>query len=511
MQSLTDTLTSRMVAEAPQKKSFDWQLVFSIGALIVCGSFTYTIYPPPVNAAALGLVMGIYYYSLHKQDLISFFIQLFIGNFFIFGNKFGGNYNLAAFAAIVFYTAINGKIAFLRNSIFDRSIKTALFIWCMFAFLSITGGNMFPFSIELQNFFAFCILLFSFYLVSRIEFTENDIYKFIVTVSIFAGYEFFLALNQKYLLFNSPFPFFPNTNEAIDFDMGVVRSFSTLNNFEAFAEFSASLIMLLLPGVLSGSFIKKSKPFYYLSITAMLLSCLSIVFSGTRSSMLLLPFAIVTICIMLGRRLKASIVISVIAGSLILFAINTQYKLVDFSVFAERSEGMDMDHMSVGMMVSGEGMNRGGLFPYAFQQMKKTGIIGRGYFVSADEYHAVQFEKGAVSEGIADYHNLYMSTYVMFGAIGFLAMMFLFFYSLIKGWQTYWQLRKEKHFLIDLLLGFNVLFFYLMINQFKIQFIREINYFTVIMLLLALYISLTWMLRQDAFIKKSDERKHLAS
>ncbi len=215
-----------------------WELFFTIVGLIVCGSFTYSIYPAPVNAAALGLMVGLFYYRLQRQQPILFFIQLFIGNFFIFGTKFGGNYNIAAFASIVFYLAIHGKISFLKPSVFDRSVKGAVFIWAVFHFLSVMGGNHFALALELQSVFAFFMVLFLFSLVSRIPFTENDIYKFVIAICIFFGYEFLVAFNQKYELYDSPFPFFPKTDKTIEYDMGIVRSVSTLNDFEAFAEFS---------------------------------------------------------------------------------------------------------------------------------------------------------------------------------------------------------------------------------------------------------------------------------
>ena len=502
MQSLTNTVSATMAKSTAENKTSDWHLFFTVGALILCGSFTYSIYPPPVNAAALAMMTGLFYFSLHKHDPVSFFIQLFIGNFFAWGNKYGGNYNITAFAAIVFYTAINGQISFLRSSILDKSIKTALFIWCVFDLLSIIGGNLFPLSVELQSFFAFCIMLFSVSFVSRIDFTENDIYKFVVAISIFFGYEFLVAFNQKYELINSPFPFFPKTDNTIEFELDIVRSVSTLNNFEAFGEWCISIIALLLPGILSGSFLKKNVLFYYFSIATVLMAILCMVFSGTRSSMLLLPLVVISAFIMLGKRLKTKIVVWMVVGVTGLFFLNTAFKFIDFNVLTERSEAsVDLDHLTLISILNGDQMNRGGLFPYAMKQVEKTNIIGRGYFVSPDEYRAVHFKKGDMDDNIADYHNLYMSSYVVWGAIGFLCMMYLFFRSLVVGWKTYWTIRKKNYFTTDLLLGCNLLFLFLMINQFKIQLIRDINYFTIIMLMLAFYISLTWQLRQTALVK----------
>ncbi len=503
MELLSDTLSTSVTNNA-EGKSTSLQLFVAITALILSGSFTFSIYPPPVNAAALALITGLFYFSLQRHDAVSFFIQLLIGNFFPWGDKWGGNYNIAAFAAIILYTAINGKITFLRHSILDKSVKTALFIWCIFDLLSVTGGNSFSITVELINFFAFGMMVYLFYFFSRINLTENDFYRIVFALCVFFGYEFLVAFNQKYELINSPFPFFPKTNETIDFDLGIVRSVSTMDNFEAFAEWCLSLITLLLPGILSGSFIKKNRFFSYFSMFTIVLAVMSIVFSGTRSSMLLLPFVIISAFILLGKRIKAKVIVYFFVSIIALFFLNSAIKIVDFSVLSERSENsMDFEHMTLMSFLNGDQMNRGGLFPYAMQQVENTGVLGRGYFVSPDEYRLVQFKKGDIDEFVADYHNLYMSSYVMWGAIGFLSMMYLFFYSIWKGWKTYWHIRKHNHYTTDLLLGCNLLFLFLMINQLKIQFIRDITYFTIIMLMLAFYISLTYYLRKTVSIKET--------
>ena len=357
MQSLAHILPVNS-KEISQKSSFDWLLVITTVALILCGSFTYSIYPPPVNAAALGLMVGLFYYALQRHDPVSFFIQLLVGNFFIFGNKLGGNYNLAAFASIVFYMAINGKMPFLRQSVYDSAIKTALVIWCIFQLLSVMGGNTFPLPIEIQNVLSFFMLAYLFYFVSRIPFTADDFYKIVVTLSIFFWYEFAVSLNQKYEFYYSTIPFFPSIDKTVDFDMDIVRSSSTLNNFEAYAELCTSLISLLLPGILSGGWLKKSKLFFYFSILTILVALVSIVLSATRSSFFLLPIAVAGTCIMLGKRLKAKLIIGFIIALGAFFVLNISLKIVDFSVFEERSESMD--NVSLETMLNGDAMNRGG-------------------------------------------------------------------------------------------------------------------------------------------------------
>ena len=83
MEALAYT-SRRALKEKPKSLTVDWQLLITLAILIPTGSFTYSIYPAPVNAAALAIMIAIYYRSLHLHDPVSFFLQLFIGNFFHF-------------------------------------------------------------------------------------------------------------------------------------------------------------------------------------------------------------------------------------------------------------------------------------------------------------------------------------------------------------------------------------------------------------------------------------------
>ncbi|HUR11223.1 MAG TPA: hypothetical protein VM012_07630, partial [Flavitalea sp.] len=76
---------------------------------------------------------------------------------------------------------------------------------------------------------------------------------------------------------------------------------------------------------------------------------------------------------------------------------------------------------------------------------------------------------------------------VIWGYGGALVFVLIFIASLTKGIRSYKRNRGAPPAYRDLLLGFNLLFFLFLINQLKIQFIREINYFMLILILLAIY------------------------
>jgi hypothetical protein len=59
-----------------------------------------------------------------------------------------------------------------------------------------------------------------------------------------------------------------------------------------------------------------------------------------------------------------------------------------------------------------------------------------------------------------------------------------------RGVRLYKRVRFESSALNDLLLGFNMALVLLLVNQLKIQFVRDVNYFMMILILLSLYSNL---------------------
>jgi len=100
-----------------------------------------------------------------------------------------------------------------------------------------------------------------------------------------------------------------------------------------------------------------------------------------------------------------------------------------------------------------------------------------------------------------------MSAIVLWGYLGALMLLLLFFFSMYRGFKLYFKLKKHQFFLIDFLLGFNLLFMFFMINQFKIQFIRDANYFMLILILLSIYNSLIYLLSQKIVVIPTENLK----
>lgn len=466
-----------------------WVIVAKSLLMIVAGNFTFGAYSMLLNLGAALLVMFIFLTTLLKLDFFSFFVQLFICNHFPFGSDFGGIYNLIAALALIIFIFVNGKSSFFRKSTIPYFSKICLVVLIVIQILSVLNGDGFSVGQKIMAIIPFYILLFLFYFSSKINIAENELIKLIKVIGIFSIYSFIVSVNQNFNYYYTDFAFFPNYDSTAEFQMDIIRSAGTLGNFEAYAEYSLSLFALLIPGILSGSFKQKGNRFYYFCIGILLISAFSIILSGTRSSMLLLPVVFIAACFFVRNRLNPKVVFSIIFCTLIFFVLNANANWIDFELLLVRNENIDFTNLNYSRIISGEDMNRGSVFAYGINKIEHTsGILGEGFYTNRVDYAQVHFGKGA-DVIIPDYHNLYMSAIVIWGFLGAFAFIYLFFAAIYTGLITYQNFRKDKSYLVDLLIGFNLLFLFLFINQFKIQFIRDANYCLIIFFLLSIYIS----------------------
>lgn len=456
----------------------------------------------PVTIVALLIIIFLFYISLHKKDYFSFLMQLFICNHFTYGYEIGGTFNLAASIALIGHLFIHGKDFFAET----RFTKTTVFLiiaFCVVEVLSLANSGT-PSNVLLISSITFFNFFFLFYYCSKIKLDPTHYIKIVQIMGIYFVYMFINALNQRYSFFVSPYEFFPNLGEDIVWELDIPRSAGTLGNFEFYAEYSISIIALCLPGILSGEFKKVGLGFYLFTILIAALGLFAIVLSGTRSSILLLPVMIIFTIILLGRRVKVLNIVVGTIGLMLLFAANASYKFFDFEVFSKRSEQVDMNNLTLKSVMSGKDMNRGELFEYGFKKIERSGgFFGDGYFTKRGQYVAAHFDK-ARTDDIPDYHNLYMSAVVLWGYLGAFILLYFFFSTMVRGFLLYYKLKRQHYYMVDLLLGFNLLFLFLMINQFKIQFIRDSNYFMLILIILVFYNSLIYLLSRTIIYPKKN-------
>ncbi|AYN66680.1 O-antigen ligase domain-containing protein [Euzebyella marina] len=481
---------SLKIIQVRDHSSPTWLLTLSIILMTLFGCLTDATYPVFVNIVALATLIILFIFWLEREDYTSFLIQLVIGNFFIFGAKYGGNFNISASLAILVVYLAKGKFTTLGPSSLKSSLLKVLFLWWLLQLLGVWAGNEFPLTFKVQSILAFSLLLYLFYFTSKINLTANKLTTIFIALTLFFYYLFLVSVNQRYIFINYDLPFLPLNPDNVDYELGIIRSSATLGNFEAYAEFCVSFIAILFPSFISGSLYAQSKKLYVLVLIAMPISVYSMVLTATRSSMLLLPFILLTALVILGRRVKTLVLFRFSMFILILLLLNSTFHVIDFSVFLERSKSIDFERLTISKLISGEEMNRGDVFDYAWNEVKEANtLIGRGYFSTIDEYRSNHFPVDNIGDGIADYHNIYLSSYVLWGSVGSFCLTILFFYAIYNGLVTYWKFKEHGSFVVDLILGFTIMFSFFLVNQLKIQFIRDVNYFMLVLLLLAIFIS----------------------
>lgn len=487
------------------KKTSIASTLLKIIALAIIGQFTYSKFPIPVVLLALFLITLIFFITLYKKDFFGFLMQLFICNHYTYGYEIGGTFNFVASVALIAYLLRYGN-EFFANITLQKNTVFLILGLGIIQVLCLIGGSTST-GLKISSTICFLNFFFLFYYCSKVNLDAQKYIQFIYITGIFFLYMFVNAINQRYDYFVSPVDFFPNVGPNAEWELGIPRAAGTLGNFEYYAEYSISIIAICLPGVLSGSFRAVSKRFFLFSIGLCGLGVLAIVLSGTRSSILLLPFLVLLTIVFLYRRLSIKIVLIGASAVALFFVINTIHTIVDFSIFTKRSEEVDMKHVSLKSILSGKDMNRGEIFEYGFKKIEKNrGLLGSGYFTNRRMYIVAHFDKVRPDE-IPDYHNLYMSAVVLWGYLGAIMFLSLFFISMYRGFKLYFKLKKHQFFLVDFLLGFNLLFMFLMINQFKIQFIRDANYFMLILILLSIYNSLIYLLSQKIVVIPTENLK----
>ncbi len=462
-------------------------ILFKILSLIILGNFCLSQYSFLINLIGFGGIVLVFFHSLYNRDFFSFFIQLFFCNHLVYGSDNGGLYNLAALISIFVVYLLYNENPFTRISSFSKTSINLLIVLAACQLLALVANDRFGTSVKVSSLLVFLLILYTVFNLSKIEIKYTDYIRFIYVLFFFTIYMLAVSVNQR--MHVADFFLFPDYTSTAEFELDLIRSGGTFLNYEAYGEYSLSLIALLLPGILSGSIKKISFTLFICSLSIILISLFAIVLSGTRSSLLLLPLAVLIILICQGRRIKFFYLAAFTSLAIGAYLLNDKYEFVDISIFVERSANMDLEHLSFKDIISGGEMNRGDVFDFAFKKIGHSkGLIGEGYYTKEENYVIAHFDR--IDFLPTDYHNLYLSSIVLWGIAGAIAFLLIFMFPIFKGFRLFFKKRYLSGLPIDLLLGFNTLFLILMINQYKIQFIRWSNYFVLIFMFLLMYLSL---------------------
>ena len=465
-------------------------LVMKSIAILVLGSFSY----PDVSTFGAICILPIALIlanSLIKGDIFSFLLQIFIGCHFTYGKQIGGIYTLAGSLAIIIFVFIGRDLQ--RKNRIKSSLssvqKNVLYSLLFLQIVSLTANSPYDDYKKIISILFFFSVVTIFIFGSRLNITEKDCKRFINIIFFTSVYMLLVALNQIYQLIPEN-PLMPTYENGL-FEKNIFRSSGTLLNFEFFGEYSLGIILLLLPGTISGSFKRLGNFTHKASIATIVISCYSIILSGTRSSLLLLPIFFIVILFKYNSYIKYYKLAFISILLIIPITLIDFNSFIDLDSFSNRNE--NLKGISLDKVLSGEAINRGATFTYGIQKIgtkiqNGSLIIGEGYYTTRDEYKKTHFDKLEII--FPDYHNFYMSSIILWGLPG--ALLFIYFFAsfVFKGIQAS-NSYKSNNIYGDLIFGYNLLFVSILINQFKIQFIRDSNYFTLLFVLLIIYSNLS--------------------
>jgi hypothetical protein len=457
------------------------QILFKLAIICILGNFCLTAYNPAINLLAIAGIVFIFVKTLVIKDNFSLIIQLFFANHYVFGNDKGGLFNIAALIAMLIYNLSGRQMSGSRSS-FGRSFNGLLLLLFACQLLSLTANTHAGLMGKVGGMLSFSGIILLVYQLSKVPVRKADIIRFIYILFVFNLFELGVSLNQKYGFIAVNSPLIPRESN-VEYEFDIFRCMGTFIDFEAYAEYSLSLIALLLPGIISGSFRKVNLKFYYMTIGIVIIAFLAIVLTVTRSSLFILPFVILFILFSQYKKVKLKAVMPFVIIIAIGVMANIKLKIFDISSFIERSQEMKIK--SISDVTSGSEINRGEIFAFAFEKIRRSkGLIGEGYFTNPADYNTAHFD--TPKPVIGDYHNLYLSVIVFWGGVGAAAFLAIFLFTIYKGTQA----RKHKNitaFDSDILLGFTTLFIFFLLNQYKIIFLRESNYTVVVLIFLVIY------------------------
>lgn len=450
-----------------------------IGSLLFLASFSLNsvIDNAIVNGVSFATVVALLIHGFNRYYEAKFLpLLLLFLSFFDYSAEKGSLWNFASLIlmSVLFLT---GKISVRVNSV-TRILVPLILVFYLLGILLINPAaalNKAIYSLIFLNFFAW----FLFAEAVKIDaIFLNRLFFFFATLMVV---QFFISLNQRLELISLNFPFIPMQGQMEDFDfrslgytINKVRNWGTLSNFEAFGEFCSMLFVFSFYLIRKHSEILRNIHVSNYARVISIFSVLNIFLSGTRSSLLIAAsIGILTLLATLRRRIISTVTALTICGILIFLIANSGLggkAGLDTAIYRISMLWSDDEYSSLA-----ERSNRLGTFQLGIDGLRNSSpLIGNGYAFGSD-YRLIN-NLGDEGGQYIDPHNLYLSLPLYGGWIG--AILFLLLFSL----PLFFQCKRDKGFFT----AFKLLWFVFLLNQIKIQFIRDPHYMMVIFILLGI-------------------------
>lgn len=450
----------------------------------LAGHLLLKYYMPNAVVGGIGfLLIGlIFYYVLFvRRDPFGFILLVYVSSHFTYANNQGGLWNLMTFGILALYLVVNPRSGDFRQR--DRVMYALLWVFILWNVLGWGVRNPVPIIDELMGIAAFFGFILMFHLASNMVITKERFRLFLLVTFIMLPYEFMVDLIQRYQLLRWNTPLIGSyTEQGSTLIYGTTNAWGTLVHFELMGEYGVLLACLLIP-LLSSSLTQRELRFGSNRIVIMIFSCLAIIMLATnRSATILLVLAIAVYYLVLpmrvfsaidrvGRQLKLILVLALLLPVIGVY--------IGLHTLEEKFSTLSGEKFSVEGVVSGKDINRGTTVAMGLNRLQKESWwVGYGFGTPRSNvwaWYGVDPRERS-SMGTAGFHSLYLSLPELYGWVGALAFLAMIVVTAFRSFTTSMRYRRRKSFLIVLAVGFTMFWGVFLMNEYKIDILRNPNY-----------------------------------
>ncbi|MBI3441613.1 MAG: O-antigen ligase family protein [Proteobacteria bacterium] len=448
------------------------------------GHLLLKYYMPNVAIGGFGfLLVGlIFYYVLFvRRDPFGFILLVYVSSHFAYANNQGGLWNLMTFGILTLYLIVTPRRDGFRQR--DNVMHILLWIFVWWNVLGWGARNPMPIVDELLGIAAFFGFILMFRLASNMVITKERFRLFLVVTFFILPYQVMVDLIQRYHLLRWNTPLIGAYSEqGSTLTYGTTNAWGTLVNFELMGEYGALLACLLIP-LLSSSLTQRELRFGSNRIVIMIFSCLAIIMLATnRSATILFVVAMAAYYLILSMRVFSAIdrvgrqmkLILVLAFLLPVIGV-----YIGLHNLEEKFSTLAGENFSVEGVASGKDINRGQTTALGLNRLQnESWWIGYGFGTPRSNvwaWYGVD-PRERQQMGLAGFHSLYLSLPELYGWVGALAFLAMIVVTAFRSFTTSMRYRRRKSFLIVLMVGFTVFWGVFLINEYKIDILRNPNY-----------------------------------
>lgn len=441
------------------------------------------MFNPAVGALGFLILFAILFIVLVlKNQIFAYVMIIYSASHFAFAENQGGLWNLLCFGLLPIYLLRSNKRERITRS--DVTMEILVVILVMANVLGWILKNPMPKEDIGLGAAVFLSYILMFRIVSNLPLTGDRLRVFLLVITVMIMWEVLVGINQRYGLFNFNTPLigaYSKDSGSIAVGHISYAALGTMKHSELYGEYCALIIALAIPFLCASTtqkVLRIRKSICYL----LCVLCLSgVLLSFSRSAAILTTVVCFVYLIGLLSRPVTAIDSYSRQIKFILFAalfLSTAGAAVGLGSLTEKMEQLSGTKFTLESVASGKALNRGNLFPMAFERMaKESWIIGFGHGVFQSNrwaWFGGDFER--LKYAAADYHNLYVSLPMLYGWAGSVAFLLLIIVTATRVVLAVFRYHRKESYLTVFLTGLAVFWFIFLADQYKISILRNSGY-----------------------------------